>query len=613
MVLPLLVLLSACDEQPSPLSPFYNYPAVEDNGIFTASPTSPTAASRYVGTHDRTYIAFYSSTGSGNGLIEIKYWDEGDKTLSGAVVLWSGWGYDSGGVGPGDDHASPSILVLQYQTGDNAVHNGKILVAVAEHCCSAADKGRCQTKRSTNAEDISAWDSAVSIETTDATYTRLEELNDGTIYLFYRLHTAPKAKATFYYRTSTDAGASWSARTLLADTDVAGESLYLITCTNPDHTQIHCMFNRTGMNDPVSGQQRYQDIYHVYYDSSSSKWKKMDGTEITVPLSMSEFDMVYSTTEQTAYLTTTDTIDINDSANYFILARRTASASGTVQTVRVKAGASGNAKVAIYADDSGEPGSLLQANNTGQSVYPGWNTLRLGGNISLTNGLDYWIGICVDTAGATQKTSGTGAGTRRCKSATYSSFNFPDFAGNGFSSDTCDSGLESYREADWTFLWDIKTDDSGNPYLVSVTIEQFGAFPLGKGRTPQLDCIVRRHNYSSGWQTEVVSSTGSGQFGTYVYPAGAILDDSDVDTIYLTPYDASKRTQLQKWQRVEGSWLKVEDITQSSPGWNFRPTAVRNGTGKFKVLWCYTERYSHFDPGYWESMLFAYPGYQFSR
>jgi len=238
--------------------------------------------------------------------------------------------------------------------------------------------------------------------------------------------------------------------------------------------------------------------------------------------------------------------------------------------------------------------------------------LRLGGNVSLTNGIDYWIGICVDTVGATQKTSSTGEGTRRYKPATYSSFTFPDPTGSEFSSDTYDSGLESYREADWTFLWDIKTDNSGNPYLVSVTIDQFGAFPIGEGKTPQLDCIVCRHNYDNGWQTEVVSLIGSGQFGAYTYPAGAVLDNSDVDIIYLTPYDANKRTQLQKWQRIDGLWIKVEDITQSSPGWNFRPIAVRNGAGNLRVLWCYTERYSHFDPGYWESMIFAYPGYQFS-
>ena len=57
-----------------------------------------------------------------------------------------------------------------------------------------------------------------------------------------------------------------------------------------------------------------------------------------------------------------------------------------------------------------------------------------------------------------------------------------------------------------------------------------------------------------------------------------------------------------------GFMVKLEDITQGTSGWNFRPIAVRNGAGKFKILWCYTERYSHFDPGYWESMIFAYPG-----
>lgn len=461
IVLLSLVLLPACDEQPSPLAPFYPYPPVEDNGIFTSSPTSPTAAQRYVGTYDRTYIGFYSSTGSGNGLIEIKYWDEDDKTLSDAVALWSDWGYDSSGLGPGDDHASPSVLVLQYQSDDNAVHNGKILVAAAEHVCKNTDKGRCQTRRSVHAENISAWESPVLLESVNATYTRLEELNNGTVYLFYRLsHTAPNARSTFYYRTSTDAGASWSARTLLADTDVADEGLYLLTCTNPEHTQIHCMFNRTGINDPLPGQQRYQDIYHVYYDLLSDEWRKMDGNEVTVPLSMSELDSVYAT-------------------------------------------------------ESNE---------------------------------------------------------------------------------------------DWTFLWDIKTDGDGNPYLVSVTIDGFDAFELGEGKTPELDCSVRRHNYDDGWQTEVVSSAGSGQFGTYTYPAGAVLDYSDVDTIYLSPYDANRRTQLQKWQKVDGSWVKIEDITQSTEGWNFRPIAVRNGAGKFKILWCYTERYSHFDPGYWESMIFAYPG-----
>lgn len=461
----LLTLLPAGDDEPSPLAPFYSYPPIEDNGIFTASPTSPTAAQRHVGTHDRTYIGFYSSARSGDGLIQVRYWDEDDKTLSDAVTLWSDWGYDSGGRGPGDDHASPSVVLLQYQTGDNAIHNGKILVAAAEHCCGAEDRGRLQTRRSTNAEDISAWNNAVSIESTRATYTRLEELNDGTVYLFYRLHyTAPKAKATFYYRTSTDAGASWSDRTLLADTDIAGESLYLMTCTNAEHTQIHCMFNRTGVNDPLPGQQRYQDIYHIYYDLLGDKWAKMDGTQAAVPLSMSEIDVVYAT-------------------------------------------------------ESSE---------------------------------------------------------------------------------------------DWTFLWDIKTDGDGDPYLVSVTIDEFGAFELGVGKTPQLDCTVRRHNYSNGWQTEVVSSAGSGQFGTYVYPAGAVLDDSDVDTMYLTPYDDSNRTQLQEWHRVEGSWTRAKDITQSTEGWNFRPIAVRNGAGSFRILWCYTERYSHFDPGYWESMIFAYPGYQFS-
>ena len=72
--------------------------------------------------------------------------------------------------------------------------------------------------------------------------------------------------------------------------------------------------------------------------------------------------------------------------------------------------------------------------------------------------------------------------------------------------------------------------------------------------------------------------------------------------------DGSDNTQLQLYTN-SGGWAKTEDITQSSPGDNFRPFYVVNGAGRYTLLWFYTERYTATTTGNWESMRFAYPGF----
>ncbi len=124
----------------------------------------------------------------------------------------------------------------------------------------------------------------------------------------------------------------------------------------------------------------------------------------------------------------------NEGANYFLLCKFTAVASGTMTEFRVKSAVAGNVKCAIYADNAGEPGALITSMNTGQAVTgSGWETLTFTPT-SITNGVAYWLAVCFDTAGAvTYKNSGGGT-PYRTKTATYSSFTFPDPAGSGFTS-----------------------------------------------------------------------------------------------------------------------------------------------------------------------------------
>ena len=112
---------------------------------------------------------------------------------------------------------------------------------------------------------------------------------------------------------------------------------------------------------------------------------------------------------------------------YFLLTRFQAVATGTVTQFKVKAGASSQVKVAIYAD-SGEPGALIVANNTAQDVASGWNTLSIT-STSVTSGTYYWLAVCTKSWGAAQWIT---PGTMRWKSTTFSTFTFPDPAGSGF-------------------------------------------------------------------------------------------------------------------------------------------------------------------------------------
>jgi hypothetical protein len=118
------------------------------------------------------------------------------------------------------------------------------------------------------------------------------------------------------------------------------------------------------------------------------------------------------------------------SSNYFVLDRFIATQTGTMSNIRIKCGASGNVKVAVYTDTSSQPTSLLSAVNSSTPVSTGWNVINLNTPVSVTSGTAYWLAFIMDIPCVNFKQEGTT--TRWFMPATYTGFTFPDTAGTGF-------------------------------------------------------------------------------------------------------------------------------------------------------------------------------------
>jgi hypothetical protein len=124
--------------------------------------------------------------------------------------------------------------------------------------------------------------------------------------------------------------------------------------------------------------------------------------------------------------------------SYFFLYRFQAAETGNIVTFKIKASGPGNVKAAIYADNAGEPGSLLNAVNTDSPVVTGWNDITIT-STPVVSGNYYWLSYVSDSAiGCYQSATGT---LRYKANMTYSSFTFPSSAGTGFSSLTTSIGL----------------------------------------------------------------------------------------------------------------------------------------------------------------------------
>lgn len=118
-------------------------------------------------------------------------------------------------------------------------------------------------------------------------------------------------------------------------------------------------------------------------------------------------------------------------ANYFQLERVQAIASGTIRSIKFTSLYSGGlAKIAIYADIAGAPGSLLVQTDEITSIV-GSNQVDIT-PLAVVSGAYYWIAENNNLGGIIRSIN-TG-GNSKYKSVAYSGFTFPDPIGTGFSS-----------------------------------------------------------------------------------------------------------------------------------------------------------------------------------
>ncbi len=121
------------------------------------------------------------------------------------------------------------------------------------------------------------------------------------------------------------------------------------------------------------------------------------------------------------------------SGNHLHLIRSAASRSGIIDELRIRCASSGQVKLAIYADNNGEPGRLINAIASNTPVSAGWNDIVFPPT-SITSGKTYWLAYCSnDNIVGAHSTSNS---HRRFKPIDFSIFTFPQYAGSDFITDT---------------------------------------------------------------------------------------------------------------------------------------------------------------------------------
>lgn len=157
-----------------------------------------------------------------------------------------------------DDHDNPAFLRLA---------SGKIVAMWSKH------NGASYYKISTNADDISAWGSRITLSADVHSYINLYKMADGVIWLFYR-GTFP-ANGEPYFRTTNDTDIltnTWSTGAQFIEN--GSERPYMKYRSDGDHT-VHMGFT-DGHPDALVN----TNIYYARLDTDTGTFYKADGTVI---------------------------------------------------------------------------------------------------------------------------------------------------------------------------------------------------------------------------------------------------------------------------------------------------------------------------------------------
>ncbi len=216
---------------------------------------------------------------NGNTYIVYNDYDDNDRKIAKynhatdtcTTNTWTQTAFDTGSNSTGRDyaHAAPTIFIDS---------NGYINLSYTGY-----KNGNIYNIRSTNAEDITTWDSEVTVlsDSNTTAYPTIVEVNN-TYVIFYRKFSTNYKLAR---KISSDNGSTWTNEVIITDyfpyyqvrVD-SNERVHIAWHSNPVSTNIN--------------------LYYIYTDDAEAAtpiWKTVDGSTVTIPLSVSSAKIFDST------------------------------------------------------------------------------------------------------------------------------------------------------------------------------------------------------------------------------------------------------------------------------------------------------------------------------
>jgi hypothetical protein len=233
----------------------------------------------FKGDHDRTYCAgLYRSPSY--CIQHIGAYDHDTETIISPFSLAQ--------VGV-DDHPSPIIVML---------NSGKLLAIMP---CGTGHQDDLKCRRTTNAEDISAWDVAKTITTNNTQLPCAWVNTSGRVYVIFGGHIGTD-NMPIYCTYSDDEGDTWYTPFQLVNFGAIWHFGYSYQETT-DRDIIHLVVQHQTVNLASR-----ENVFYMCSTDGGDSWKKRDGTPITLPASQSAMDWVWNTQQTRVHDITADPV-----------------------------------------------------------------------------------------------------------------------------------------------------------------------------------------------------------------------------------------------------------------------------------------------------------------
>ena len=145
-------------------------------------------------------------------------------------------------------------------------------------------------------------------------------------------------------------------------------------------------------------------------------------------------------------------------------------------------------------------------------------------------------------------------------------------------------------QPDMDLVWSVQTvrlhdiiadEESHTPHIVV-------AQPIARS---QINYVRRLHYENGEWINETITPTKVFYYNptapeVNTYTAGAAIDPKNSDILYIAAASGDK-TDMQKWEKINGGWRKTLDITSGAMAWCIRPFMPRNYHDELKLTWSY--------------------------